>query len=256
MSNVLKLPAGLFMAMSLVSCAVRMPEVSVLPNKSGIECSSFSFVPEHNLRGGMSQNPDVPPAMVAKITHLKPIQTKAERYMIAPAGMLRVVSLEQPHRFPECESNRKELLQMMKDHGSHIGRYNRVPETPGANASQMFFGKSKVQEFPWGKGFVFLTTYINAKTGCLVNNDMLVLTLQGVTTDERFAVSGRFAIRHPKLPEDMHDKRGGPFVAFAIDDNRDRVRAEAWLDRQPDDSFQPSISCYMEMLSQLKIGAK
>lgn len=124
------------------------------------------------------------------------------------------------------------------------------------NASRCFHGKAQIVEFPWGRAVMFLTTYVQGPTSeTPVNNDMLVLTVQGLTADRRYAVNGRFDIRHPRLPDTMDDWNAPSRRSFDIGDNKQCSAAEAWLDRQPDESFQPSLGQYEMLLSALEIKA-
>lgn len=98
---------------------------------------------------------------------------------------------------------------------------------------------------------MFLTSYVQGGTGGPVNNDMLVLVVQGFTNDGRYAVKGHFEIHHPKLPNSAHDKSFAGKVYFPIDDEGDR--AEKWLDAQADSAFTPSFSQYEALLAALEI---
>ena len=120
------------------------------------------------------------------------------------------------------------------------------------NAARAFHAKQRYRRFPWGKSVMFLTTYVQGGTGGPVNNDMLVLVVQGFTNDGKYAVNGRFEISHLMLPElDWKAEYAGKRMNFSIDDETDK--AKRWLDEQPDDSFKPSFQQYEEFLNALEI---
>jgi hypothetical protein len=84
-----------------------------------------------------------------------------------------------------------------------------------------------------------------------VNNDMLVLVVQGFTHDGRFAVNGRFEIHHPQLPDSAEEKPTPGKRFMDLDEPGDN--AEKWLDAQLDESFSPSFQEYEAFLSALEI---
>ena len=197
--------------------------------------------------------PDVPPSRIARLRPPLPVQTHGARYIIAPGGALQILSLADIDAFPNLRGKCGSLATLIAQDDLR-GYDSQIPELVFQNASQVFAGKPRIHEFPWGRGIVFLTSYIQGKAGCLVNNDMLVLNLQGLTHDGRFGICGHFAIRHPRLPNTMDDRRGGPYMAFDLD--TEGKRAGAWLNQQPDESFSPSISAYVELFSHLVIGPR
>lgn len=121
------------------------------------------------------------------------------------------------------------------------------------NASRCFHGKLRKKTFPWGDAVLFLTSYVQGRTGGPVNNDMLVLVAQGLTKDGRYAVDARFEIRHPRLPDSLWDERRKGKAVFSIDDECEE--AEHWLDSQADGAFDPTFEQYEIFLSSLEITA-
>jgi len=119
------------------------------------------------------------------------------------------------------------------------------------NAARCFHAKARIVDFPWGRAVLFLTTYVQGPNDSPVNNDMLVLVVQGLTNDGRYAVSGHFDIRHPLLPDTMDDSRAKGRAYFSLEGETEA--AEAWLNRQPDDSFRPSFAQYEKLLASLEI---
>jgi len=128
----------------------------------------------------------------------------------------------------------------------------QLAEVPWMNAGRCFHGKLRGRSFPWGDAVLFLTSYVQGKTGGPVNNDMLVLVAQGLTRDGRYAVNARFEIHHPELPDSSWDERRRGLAVFSIDDECEE--AERWLDQQPDDAFEPAFAQYEQFLASLVIS--
>jgi isoleucyl-tRNA synthetase len=127
----------------------------------------------------------------------------------------------------------------------------QLSEIPWMNAGRAFHAKLRSRTFPWGRALLFLTTYTQGPGPGPVNNDMLVLVVQGLTHDGRFAVNGRFEIHHPQLPDSADEKPRVEKHFFDLDEPGDA--AEKWLDAQADESFDPSLQDYEAFLSALEI---
>ncbi len=210
----------------------------------------------HNLISGSYGKPNVPPSVTITLKRTKPLHNREPRYFIPADSTIKVVILSHSaryginrllkswHRFfersPSSENAKAEFLKA------------KLREIPFVNAGECFHAKLQRHDFPWGKSVLFLTSYVQGRTGGPVNNDMLILVVQGFTNDWRYAVRAHFSIRHPRLPESLWDKTTKGKVIFDIDEQDDQ--AEQWLDNQPSDSFQPAIQDYISLLSTLKIS--
>ena len=257
---------GLLLAV-LTSCSTMetVPVVSINPNSSGIELSGTKAHGPKNLlknwEDGKPDKPDTPSGVTVNLRRIQSLHNKEPRYFIPASGTLQVVSIER-YREYEIEQGNLSLWQELLDSGEKIGAEKQnalskqqcLPgEIPWMNAGRCFYGKLRIRTFPWGKAILYLTSYVQGKTGGPVNNDMLVLVAQGLTFDGRYAVNGHFEIRHPKLPDSSWDTRSkGNKVHFSIDD--EAKAAESWLDLQSDDSFEPSIGQYESFLEALQIA--
>ncbi len=262
--NALRVLVSLLAAYTLNSCATRdsRPVVRVLPNDSGLVCSDFAFRPPHNFLGegwdmkGRKFPPDTPSGMRARVERSNPIRVKGSRYMVSASGSLAVVSIERPGdyrtKYYDMEEDIQRLRRALTARAPEIARTHKGgDEIPWMNAGSCFQAKARVLDFPWGRGLLYLTTCVLGSTGAPVNNDMLVLVVQGLTTDGRYAVSGHFDIRHPRLPDTMDDDRAKGRAIFALVDQD--AAAEAWLNRQPGASFQPTLAQYEILLRALEI---
>ncbi len=251
--------------MLLSSCATKetVPNVRVVPNSSGIGVQEFHSHGPKNLLGAIDP-PDVPSGTTASIQRTQPLHNTEPRYFIPASGSLQIVSIERPKdyntqsvSFEGTISKWKHLLDIAPaDAGPARKVLNdgQLPEVPSTDAGRCFAAKLRYRTYPWGRAVIFLSTYVQGNTGGPVNNDMLVLVVQGFTNDGRYAVNGHFEIRHPKLPDSMEDKHAEGKAVFDID--HEDEAAEKWLDGQPDDSFTPTFQQYEVFLKSLQITAR
>ncbi|CAN5415843.1 hypothetical protein BH09VER1_BH09VER1_55180 [soil metagenome] len=231
---------------------------SLNSNNSGLEAGPARTHPPFNLIGALNLPPDVPSGVTIPLKRISPLHNSEPRYFIAPAGTLQIVSIEKPAPYLG------NLSEDIKKWRALLGapNFNRaatrdilyrrqLSEIPWANAGRCFHAKLRLRTFPWGRALLFITTYVQGKTGGPVNNDMLVLVVQGLTNDGRYAVNGRFEIHHPKLPDSTWDQRTKEKAVFDLDDQT--TQAEQWLDHQPDQTFQPTLHQYDLFLQSLQI---
>ena len=253
--------SGLF---TLVSCSTveTIPQVTVRPNNSGIEIGEVkqqgpSFLLGQGWVNGEPSPPDVPPRTTIEVKRSQTLRNKGPRYFIAASGLVQVVSIERysdygdPNTLTKWEKiiNSPEVLRDLEQNKLNSAQ---ISEIPYMNAARVFHGKLRKRQFPWGNAVLFLTSYIQGNTGGPVNNDMLILVVQGLTSDGRYAVNARLEISHPKLPNSSWDYHFKGKAVFSIDDECDE--AEEWLDSQPDHSFSPTIGDYETFLSSLDIS--
>jgi len=188
--------------------------ISVMPNSSGIQLEGVKEHGPENLMGGGTVDgkpvkPDVPAGLTAKVGRSRPALAPESGHPATVEGALQVVSLQPGEPgvpAPSVIQSWRNLLQEGGPSGlaaQDILYSSQQSEIPWANAGRCFHGKYRVKTFPWGKAVIFVTSYIQGKTGSPVNNKMLVLVVQGLTTDGMQAVNGRFGIRHPGLPDGL-----------------------------------------------------
>ena len=245
-----------------------VPLVRVLPNDSGITLDEFQPHGPKYLLGGIildsSGQPapyDVPTGVWANAQRIEPLHNTEPRYFIPASGSVQVVSIEKPADYNTPYKDFKAGLEQWRqlinsdplDPETQAYLYRKqLSEIPWMNAGRCFHAKLRRRSFPWGKAVLYLTSYVQGKTGGPVSNDMLVLVLQGITKDDRYAVNARMEIRHPGLPDSLWDKRTEGLAVFSIDDQT--AEAEKWLDAQPDDSFRPTFRQYEEFFAALRIS--
>jgi hypothetical protein len=168
-----------------------------------------------------------------------------------------VVSVEAPEKYTTRYTNKRQELDALRSAPSRgdldaLCTRRGEHEIPFMNATRCFQARPRIIGFPWDRAVMFLTTYAQGRTGAPVNNDMLVLMVQGLTKDGRYAVNGHFDIRHPLLPDTMDDTHAKGRRIFDLDEHGEQ--AAAWLNRQRDDSFHPRMEQYVGLLSALEIG--
>lgn len=207
---------------------------------------------------GKPIRPDIPSRTTIEVKRVRSLHNKEPRYFIPASGMVQVVSIERYSYYNGTAAlgGWRSLLRSSNQLGNNDQKMlneTQLSEIPWMNAGRCFHGKLRKVSFPWGDAALFLTSYVQGRTGGPVNNDMLVLVAQGLTKDGRYAVNAHFEIHHPKLPDSSWDERRQGRAVFSIDDECEE--AERWLDEQPDDAFTPTIDQYEQFLSSLEISA-
>ena len=254
-------------ALACVSgCAITetVPQVVVKSNNSGIDVGAIErqgpswLISKSWDTDGNLNPPDVPSRTIVEVKRVRSLHNKEPRYFIPASGSVQVVSIERysDYRGTAPLGRWRSLLRSANplcDEEQKMLNDSQMSEIPWMNAGRCFHGKLRKRCFPWGDAILFLTSYVQGKTGGPVNNDMLVLVAQGLTKDGRYAVNARFEIHHPKLPDSSWDERRQGRAVFSIDDECEQ--AERWLDEQPDDAFTPTIGQYEQFLSSLEISA-
>jgi hypothetical protein len=244
-------------ALSGCASVESIPKVNVLLNDSAIQIADSRDHGPESFLGAIGLPPDIPSGTTIALKRIEPLHNKEPRYFIPASGRLKIVSLENQKKYNLTKSLDawKTLLDADVPQSEMHGRLERqLSEIPWMNAGRCFHAKLQKHTFAWGKAILFLTSYVQGKTGGPVNNDMLVLVVQGVTFDGKYAVNGHFEIRHPRLPTNSWDERKQGKAVFDIDDETEQ--AEKWLSTQPDSSFNPSIQTYLSLLNALRIAPK
>lgn len=245
-----------------------LPDVKILPNESGLTIGDFNKHGPKYLLGGIpldqSGQPspyDVPTGVWARAQRMESLHNTEPRYFIPASGSIQVVSVEKPAAYNTPYKNFEAQLKQWKwlinsaplnpETQAYLNQ-QQLSEIPWTNAGTCFYAKLRRRSFPWGTALLYLTSYVQGSTGGPVNNDMLVLVLQGITKDDRYAVNAHMEIRHTGLPDSLWDKRTEGLAVFSIDDQT--KAAERWLDVQPDDSFRPTFRQYEEFFDALRIS--
>jgi hypothetical protein len=230
------------------------PLIRVRPNDSGLAIREMRTHGPENFFG--SGPPNISAGATAELERKVRLHNKEPRYFIKAPGNLQVVSMQGTgaSQYPALMNTWLGLFDANLDAGSsarNILYQKQLSEVPWINAGRCFHSKLRSRTFSWGKALMFLTTYVQGIGPGPVNNDMLVLVVQGFTHDGRFAVNGRFEIHHPQLPDSAEEKPTPGKRFMDLDEPGDN--AEKWLDAQLDESFSPSFQTYETFLSALEI---
>jgi len=200
--------------------------------------------------------PNISSGVTASLKRKEDLHNKEARYFMRAPGKLQVLSMEGPGaaQYPALMNAWLGIYDATLSSGSTAKTtlyQKQLSEIPWINAGRSFHAKLRSRTFSWGKAVMFMTTYVQGIGPGPVNNDMLVLVVQGFTHDGRFAVNGRFEIHHPHLPDSAEDKPSVGKRFMDLDEPGDA--AEKWLDAQADESFYPSLQDYEAFLSALEI---
>jgi len=221
-----------------------MPQVSVAENGS-------AFVVEATREHGPAPivgNLKAPPGVTMKLKRRMPPDPQLPRAFVPPSGELEIASLAEAGEYGLATSLEKWEKVLVTQNPAPLMERPRLGELPWTNAARCFLARVRFHTFPWGKAVLFLTTYAQESVRGPVNNSTLTLTVQGVTHDRKYAVKGHFEIRHPALPDTLW-QRGEVYFDIV----RAGPQVEAWLDRQPDEAFQPTVADYIRFLEAVKI---
>ena len=245
-----------------------VPQVKFRQNDSGVIVSSIQRRNAGWLMTGDSPTnaspPDVPTRTIIAVRHRQPLHNKEPRYFVKAPGMVQIVSIEHyadyGTKWADKGADLERWRSLISSAGPVVPPGREVRDVMGMagipwfNASQCFYGKLRRKRFPWGDAVLYLTSYIQGRTGGHVNNDMLVLVVQGLTKDGRYAVNARFEIRHPGLPDSLWDESPKDRMLLPLEGGEGAV--ERWLDTQPDYSFSPGIGQYESFLSAMEISSR
>ena len=254
--------AYFIVAAGLSSCAFRerIPAVSIKTSSANFKIASKEQHGPRSLLYSTNEPPNTPSGVTISLERQEPLHNTEPRYFIAASGRIQIVSIEDPGSYDTAYSSftktikfwRKLILERPTSADARKLLYSgQLSEIPWMNAGRCFHAKLRYHDYSWGQAISFLTTYVQGKTGGPVNNDMLVLVIQGFTYDGRYAVNAHFEIQNLNLPDSAWDTDPNK-IKFSIDNQTEQ--AEIWLDAQPDSSFSPSFSEYNRLLKSLEIN--
>jgi len=131
------------------------------------------------------------------------------------------------------------------------GTMSDFPHLPMWNAAQMFAAKVSYYDFKNGSGVRFLTMY--GQDVYPVDNQNMVFTYQGLTSDGRFYISANLPLTHFGLPFDGATVMGD-YMTFH--ENWDTYIADTvtWLNVQDPANFFPDITKLDEMMASFEIN--
>jgi hypothetical protein len=127
------------------------------------------------------------------------------------------------------------------------GKYE-LPHEPFNNAGAALLARARFWHVACGDGVRFLTYYQQGKTGYGATNAELLYNFQGLTSDRRYYISARFAVRHPKLPDSIDDPRAASEGSHR-ENRAEYERINSWKD----ETFFPKLTDLDQMIGSLRI---
>lgn len=127
-----------------------------------------------------------------------------------------------------------------------------MPFLPVVNAAQIMHVQHAYLDFQNGSGIRYLTQHDQAYLP--INNEELLYTFQGLTSDGSHLIVVTMPITHPSLPDDHTQVPGGDLTAFANNFESYLAEVVAQLDSAAPDSFAPSILVLDAMVQSLLVN--
>ena len=135
------------------------------------------------------------------------------------------------------------LLQSPKD-------IQNMPFLPLFNASQVMHAQVKYEDFKNGNGVRYLTQFDQAPLP--INNNELIYTYQGLTSDGKYYVAAVLPVNHPSLPADGNITENEP-PEFTNDFPAYLANVVNALNPQTANTFTPDLTQLDAMMSSMEI---
>lgn len=121
-----------------------------------------------------------------------------------------------------------------------------MPFLPLFNANQALHARVQYLDFQNGKGVRFLTQYDQGPMP--INNNELIYTFQGLTSDGKYYVAAVLPVTHPELPatQQVDEQLLKDFPAYL-------AKTSAWLAQQPSGSFTPDLSKLDALIQSIEV---
>ncbi len=126
-----------------------------------------------------------------------------------------------------------------------------IPLLPFFNAAQFMQARIAYPDFQNGTGVRFVSQY--GQGAWPINNHDMFYTYQGLTRDQQYYISAIFPVGHPTLPPTGDNIPWDDWGAFSDNFRTYIMEAETALDRQPDQSFTPSLVSLDEIIHSLQV---
>jgi hypothetical protein len=121
-----------------------------------------------------------------------------------------------------------------------------LPDYPPRNAAHVLEARLSYLDASWGSGLFFVSQF--TQDVATPNNEELVYLFQGLSKDSKYFVSADFCVTHPKVPKRLGEAPGEQEEAEKITERIART-----LDKEPDNSFRPSLRAIRDWIATLKI---
>jgi hypothetical protein len=126
-----------------------------------------------------------------------------------------------------------------------------MPFLPLFNASQVMHAQVQYLDFKNGKGVRYLTEF---DQGIMpINNEELIYTYQGLTSDGKYYVAAVMPVNHPSLPADGKITGNEP-PEFTSDHQTYVTKVATDLNQQDANSFTPDLTQLDAMMGSMEIN--
>jgi len=125
-----------------------------------------------------------------------------------------------------------------------------MPFLPLFNASQVMHAQVKYEDFKNGTGVRYLTQFDQAPLP--INNNELIYTYQGLTSDGKYYVAAVLPVNHPSLPADGNITENEP-PEFTNDFPAYLANVVNALNPQTANTFTPDLTQLDAMMSSMEI---
>jgi hypothetical protein len=130
------------------------------------------------------------------------------------------------------------------------GEMTPMPFLPLFNAAQVMHANVQYLDFKTGQGLRYLTMFSQGIVP--INNNELIYTFQGLTSDRRYYVAAVLPVTHPSLPADGNVSGNEP-PEFTSDFSAYLKNTAASLNNQAAETFTPNLALLDAMMSSLEI---
>jgi hypothetical protein len=128
-----------------------------------------------------------------------------------------------------------------------------LPALPVLNGGQEFTAQYQVLSFGSGNGIRYLTMYVQMQVP--VNNQMMIYSFQGLTSDGQYWVAGTFQVAHPSLPENGDNPPPGQtWDQFYASLDTYLADITSVLNSSSADTFQPSLYVLDAMMGSIAVA--
>ena len=136
-----------------------------------------------------------------------------------------------------------------------------LPTFPFPNAGQTFLTKLRYLSLPWGEAISYLAQYAQDRSQYAIGYDYefklsrLSYEIHGLTGDGAISISAHFPMMHPRLKSGENQKLAEAEHEIMTDEQYIRFlsRMERILDKEPDESFTPSIATLDRLIASIRI---
>jgi hypothetical protein len=184
--------------------------------------------------------------------HPQYVQISLDGYPLEQTFFSPVIAVYPVEEYSQMSPRAGETLDNLKDFlVQKPAAADQAPFLPVINYGQVFHSNLEGLDFQNGSGARFLAIY--AQEPAPVNNQALIYTFQGLTSDGRYVVSVILPVNHPSLPADANALSISELKSIAENYDTHRAEMASLLSSQPADSFTPDLDKLDTLVASLAI---